>query len=231
MAALKHPLVVEFAGLPAAGKTTMTNLLAAKLRRLGIRTIPLPEAAADCPLIKLKRDWHFNVWTLCHTVERILEAFADDSAEVIIADRGLFDAFCWMEWFKERRSIDLRTASVLQDFAMLHEWAARPHITFLLTVGFATALERRGHTGRIVNLETYTELECAYNNALDRMPEEEKASMEVVATDQLSRNEVLEQTFRTVRNKTEGMDRLIYSPGAPRGPGSVSMSGSPSPKR
>jgi thymidylate kinase len=202
----RTPILVEFAGLPAAGKTTATNLLAERLRNRGLQITVVSESAAESPLGRLKRDWHFNAWTLCHTTQRLLEVSSENGTQFVIVDRGLFDAFCWIEWFKAKKGIPPRTAEVLQLFATLRDWLAIPHVVFCLSARFETSLKRRGHTGRIVNPQTFSELEAAYQAGLNSLSEHEKELVQPILTDDLSPDEVVGRVLHDLDARFRGFN-------------------------
>ncbi|MDI6794689.1 MAG: hypothetical protein QME81_17790, partial [bacterium] len=64
--------MIEFAGVPKAGKTTTLNQLYAFLKRCGFRVEVVVERASVCP-IRDKKHANFNVWTACTTLSQILE--------------------------------------------------------------------------------------------------------------------------------------------------------------
>ena len=68
----RKPLVIEFAGVPKAGKTTTLTQVQAFLKRCGFRTDVMVERASVCP-IRDKKHANFNIWTLCTTLAQILE--------------------------------------------------------------------------------------------------------------------------------------------------------------
>jgi thymidylate kinase len=160
---MPESIIIELAGLPAAGKTSAAELLSARLRDRRVTCEVIEEAAQHNPLQALKCEWPFNVWSSCHMLMRLLEVQAADSAQVIIVDRGLLDAQCWMLWFKQRREIDAETYAALRTFLRAPAWAASTSVVVELQVGFETALERRsGDTGRIFNSRTFRDLSRAY---------------------------------------------------------------------
>ncbi|MBB6307330.1 hypothetical protein [Xanthobacter tagetidis] len=95
----RRPIVIEFAGSPKAGKTSALNSLDIFLRRNGFRTRILTERASVCP-IPNKFDPVFNVWTGCAALNQLLDTISNNALkiDVIIMDRGFFDAICWFEW-------------------------------------------------------------------------------------------------------------------------------------
>ena len=91
-------MVVEFAGVPKAGKSTTLGQVHAFLKRCGFRVEVVVEHASICP-IRDKKHANFNVWTACTTLSRILEKTQIPSRpgdpDVLLLDRGLFDAVNW----------------------------------------------------------------------------------------------------------------------------------------
>ena len=59
----RKPLVIEFAGVPKAGKTSTLNQVHGFLKRCGFRTEVVVERASVCP-IRDKKHANFNIWTL-----------------------------------------------------------------------------------------------------------------------------------------------------------------------
>src|SRR4051794_33039020 len=92
-------LVIEFAGVPKAGKTSTLNQVYAFLRRCGFKCEVVVERASVCP-IKDKKHFNFNVWTACTTLSQLLEKTQTpprpDDPDILFLDRGVFDAMCWL---------------------------------------------------------------------------------------------------------------------------------------
>jgi thymidylate kinase len=197
------PIFMELAGLPAAGKTTTAELLREKLTHLGLRTVVIPEQAARSPLVKLKRNWRFNAWTLCMVVADIVALTQESESDVVIVDRGLVDALCWFAWYRRTREIDENTASVFTSLARIPEWFERLGIVFVLTSAYSTAIHRRREGGRIVNEQTYKELGSAYDEVIKNLKLEESPRLiEVFSTDRKSPSEVAAWALDCVRQSS-----------------------------
>ena len=95
----RRPIVIEFCGSPKAGKSSCINSLSMFLRRNNIRNIVITERGAICP-IKNKFDPYFNVWAGCSALAKFSEILTNNSKDydVVIMDRGFFDAVCWFYW-------------------------------------------------------------------------------------------------------------------------------------
>lgn len=190
---MTEPLIIELAGLPAAGKTSAAELLNSRLNARGVKCRVVEEAAQHNPLQGLKCDWPFNVWSSCRTLMDLLDAQARETADVVVVDRGLLDAQCWMLWFRQRHSIDIETYHAVRDFLRAPLWAASTSLVVELRVRFETALARRhGETGRIFNSDNFAGLSQAYEWTIpDRRARHDRTKLARIDTNSLSREEVV----------------------------------------
>ena len=125
----RRPIVIEFCGSPKAGKTSSINSLNIFLKRNGFKTVVLSERASVCP-ISDKQNPLFNVWTCTETINELNEKIdatnvsSDPSSnlDVIICDRGIFDALCWFRWLKNRNKMSDHEYDILTKFALLNRW-------------------------------------------------------------------------------------------------------------
>ena len=197
MSSISKPLFVELAGLPAAGKTTTAELVKKRLSERGLRCTVVPEAAEKSPLSHFKRDWRFNAWTLCQAVSSVLEHNSTQNYNVVVLDRGLIDALCWIEWFRSKSEINFTTATILESFVRIPTWFQEPKVIVALRVQFETALSRRGTSGRIVNPQTFRELRKAYERAISELLQNGQcANIHIIDTDELSPNQVLDEVMK-----------------------------------
>lgn len=125
----RRPIVIEFCGSPKAGKTSSINSLNIFLKRNGFKTSVLTERASVCP-ISDKQSPVFNTWTCSATINEINENIdkanaspnPENNLDIIICDRGIFDALCWFRWLKNRNKMNQYEYSVLTQFALLNRW-------------------------------------------------------------------------------------------------------------
>lgn len=137
---LSRPFVIEFAGTPKAGKTTAFENLVMFLRRNDFRVASISEKAASCP-IKQKDHIFFNTWTASQTLSDLLVAL-QGSYDVVVLDRGLFDALIWMRWLRNKGRLSPHDYDVVTSFYQIERWKSVIDLVFLLTVDPTTALER-----------------------------------------------------------------------------------------
>lgn len=91
----RRAFVLELTGTPKAGKTTSVNTLRSFFKECGYRVHLLNERAADCPL-PMKGHFFFNAWTTATMLSEVLETY-DTDVDLLILDRGFFDALIWLQ--------------------------------------------------------------------------------------------------------------------------------------
>jgi predicted NUDIX family phosphoesterase len=126
----RKPVIFEFAGVPQAGKTSTLNALQAFLRGCGFRVDVVIDRASLCP-IRDRTHSNFNVWTACTTLAQILERTQNpsrvDDPDILILDRGLFDALCWLRLMERLERIRPKDRQAIESFLRLADW--RKHIS------------------------------------------------------------------------------------------------------
>lgn len=159
--AARKPVVIEFAGVPKAGKTTTIGQVQAFLKRCGFRVEVVVEHASICP-IRDKKHANFNVWTACATLSRMLEKTQIPSRpgdpDVLILDRGLFDAVNWFAVMERLARIRSAEREVVERFLLMDDWRKRITGVIVMTASPADSMERErgylpvaGAAGSIMN--------------------------------------------------------------------------------
>jgi hypothetical protein len=170
--------VVEFAGLPRAGKSGCIASVEHLLRRNGFSVLTPFEGAGRAPE-HLKDDLvAYNAWTALYAIQQILEGSSRSQKDsrrqfdVVLLDRGLFDATAWLHLFEARGQLeDAEHRETFTDFLRLRKWLSLVRQVFVFFCSPPTALERelRGKIsakpGRVVSPEFLGELRAAYEKA------------------------------------------------------------------
>ena len=132
----RRPIIIEFCGSPKAGKTSSITALNIFLKRNGFKTTILTERASICP-ISDKESPVFNVWTCSATINEINEKMdeantaSEGNLDIILCDRGIFDALCWFRWLKSRDKMSEEEYDVLTQFAMLNRWQKNIDLVYI----------------------------------------------------------------------------------------------------
>ncbi len=139
----RRPIVIEFCGSPKSGKTSCINSLAIFLRRNGLRTIVVAERAGVCP-INNKFDPSFNIWTGCTSLVQLAEILANHSRDydVVILDRGLFDAVCWFHWQVHHSKLDQDHYRRFIEFFLSPRWLAKTDLLYIFRAQPDVSLQR-----------------------------------------------------------------------------------------
>jgi hypothetical protein len=172
----------------------------------------LTERASICP-IKNKFDPNFNIWTGCQALSELARIMSNEIKEydIVILDRGLFDAVCWFNWQKNRNYIDDNTFQVFRDFFLASRWMSKIDIVYALKASPDTALVREyanlltRRYGSVMNKSVLT----SYNKSIDECLTAYGGNVQTaksVETDQMDQNEV---SFQVTEEILQALDELI----------------------
>lgn len=163
----RKPLVIEFSGVPKAGKTTTLGNVQTFLKRCGFRTDIVIERASVCP-IRDKTHANFNIWTACTTLTQVLEKTQNpprsDDPQILFLDRGIFDSICWLTMMERISRIREQERRTVEEFLLIDDWRARISAVFVMLTSPEDAMSReqgvlgvRG-SGSIMNPEVLKQI-------------------------------------------------------------------------
>jgi predicted NUDIX family phosphoesterase len=109
-------------------------------KRNGIKTEVFIERASVSP-IRAKGHLYFNVWVSCASLQGMLEALFRD-IDILILDRGIFDALVWNELLKMTGKITTQEAKQVEEFFTMHRWTELVDLVFVLTCSPDKSIER-----------------------------------------------------------------------------------------
>ena len=169
---LEHPIFVEFAGTPKSGKSTCIDTVNHFFRRLDYKVLAPTEGASKRTPYYLKDDFvAFNTWSAAYALTHILEGrHGSDQYDLVIMDRGLFDALAWFELLRVRGEVAETECSIIHDFLLVDHWRQLIDIVFLFKTDPPTSLKRENsdklvvQPGRAMNDEFLRELNEAYQS-------------------------------------------------------------------
>lgn len=175
----RKPLVIEFAGVPKAGKTTTLSHVQTFLKRCGFRTDVVVERASICP-IRDKKHANFNIWTACTTLAQILEKTQNpprsDDPQILFLDRGLFDSICWMTMMERISRIRPDESKLIQKFLTIDDWKRRISAVFVMLASPQDAMKREqgvlpveGTGGSIMNSEILQQIKDINEQCVEQL--------------------------------------------------------------
>jgi predicted NUDIX family phosphoesterase len=158
----RRAFIVELAGTPKAGKSTSVQMIRQFFEACGFRVHVLKERAAECPL-PMKGHFFFNSWTTCSMIAEVL-ATVDTDTDLLILDRGFFDALMWLELQLRRGQVTADEARTFSDFVLLDRWRRLVDLTIVMEVAPEIAIQRENQhrllhrTGSIMSPDVLNEL-------------------------------------------------------------------------
>ena len=175
----RRPLVIEFAGVPKAGKTTTLTHVQTFLKRCGFRTDVVVERASVCP-IRDKKHANFNVWTACTTLAQVLEKTQNppkpDDPHILFLDRGLFDSICWMRMMERISRVRQDERELIEQFLTMDDWRKRVSAVFVMLASADDAMRREqsvlpvaGGGGSIMNTETLEQIRAVNQRCTEEL--------------------------------------------------------------
>jgi len=166
----RRPIIIEFCGSPKSGKSSCITSLNIFLKRNGFKTKVLTERASVCP-ISNKFDPSFNIWTACSAITQLLNYFSNKmNIDVIIADRGIFDALCWFNWLLDHKHLDNNDYQRLVNFLTMKKWRSYIDLIYVFKAQPEISLKREyaylltKEYGRIMNPKVLK----SYNSSIDK---------------------------------------------------------------
>jgi hypothetical protein len=156
----RRAFIIEFAGMPKAGKSgTIKNVRQYFSSGSKIRIVEAPGSikrtyeiytpaegvSLRTPAVLKQNLVDFNCWAGAYALQELLQARHDNHHDLVILDRGPWDAGCWLEYVKTIRSdhpVSPEDAAEIIDFFQLPHWMTCADLHVVLVVDPAEAAER-----------------------------------------------------------------------------------------
>lgn len=168
----RKPIVIEFAGVPKAGKSTTLANVQTFLKRCGFRTDVVVERASVCP-IRDKKHANFNVWTACTTLAQNPPREGDP--QILFLDRGLFDSICWMTMMEQIARIRKEELRIAEAFFTVEDWSDRITAVFAMLASPEDSMSREqgvlpveGKVGSIMNLDILKKIKAVNEQCIEK---------------------------------------------------------------
>lgn len=139
---MKRPIVIEFAGLPNSGKTTLLHNLQKLCESNNISTIISQEAAELFPKSIPKGGTEQNFWITLESLQKILELKYQKNSDFIFLDRGFYDRLFWASLYKDKDAVYSNyLTSFLETFNQMYD--IRPDYLYVVDVDVNESIRRR----------------------------------------------------------------------------------------
>ena len=198
----RRAFVIELTGTPKAGKSTSVATLQTFFKEAGYQVHLLKERAADCPL-PMKGHFFFNAWTTATMLAEVLETY-ETPVDLLILDRGFFDALVWLELQSRRDQVTNDEKHTFSDFVLMERWRSLVDVTVIMKVEPQKALEREHQnqivhrTGSMMNPGALTE----FNDALAQVTHDYGDQFSIIEIDTTTATKVVDTNI-------ELLDKLL----------------------
>ncbi len=138
---LPRPFFIEFTGSPSSGKTTTIVELDKFLRRQGF-TVFHPQEGAEVIRHIPRTTPLYNIRTGLYALQILIDLMRGHMYDVVIFDRCIFDAYCWMMYWEEKGKLTEQERHIIQTFFLSRFWTDSIDVAYFMTCDPKTAAER-----------------------------------------------------------------------------------------
>ncbi len=138
---IPRPFFIEFTGSPSAGKTTAITELDKFFRRQGFRVLRPQEGAEVIRHIE-RTTPVYNTRTGLYALSLLLDESVGHKYDIVIFDRCIFDAYCWMMYWNEKGKLTDTEKNTIQSFFLSPLWANCIDVAYFMVSDPKVAMER-----------------------------------------------------------------------------------------
>lgn len=194
------PIIIELSGTPNSGKTTVLNKISSVCRRKHINCRVIFESAPYCKILN-KLSPEFNYWTGADFIKKLWN-FIAEKPDIVLCERGLFDAICWMEFHLNENNISKKQFQIMKNFYLNEDISNYTRYVLVMTCSDQVAVNREntnstyGAIGTIVNETTISKINIAIKSTIE-LCQNSFDKIDTIDTSDLN----IEQTVDSVFNK------------------------------
>lgn len=158
-----RPFFIEFFGSPGSGKTTTITEIDKFLRLHGFR-VWRPQEGAEVIRHVERITPLYNIRTALYALTILIDQSHGHLYDVVIFDRCLYDAYCWMLYWQEKGLLTETETLIFQSFFTSRFWIDKIDIAYLMTCDAKEVMEREhrismsNKQGQTTNPETIRKL-------------------------------------------------------------------------
>lgn len=161
---LPRSVIVEFAGMPKSGKTTILDVVSHYMRRSGVQTTEYHGGGRYAPLDK--RDLpRLNLYLACEAVKYCVSTHeADAVSRLHLLDRGLVDRLIFTRAMLHMSRVSAEHAAAIESFFRAPELEEQIDLCFVFITTPELSLQREEknkltkRTGRVMNTDFLSSL-------------------------------------------------------------------------
>ncbi len=139
--ALPRPFFIEFTGSPSAGKTTTITELDKFFRRQGFQVLR-PQEGAEVIRHIPRTTPVYNIRTGLYALSMLIDQSFGCNYDIIIFDRCIFDAYCWMMYWRGKNLLTPEQEKIMQSFFLHPQWLEKIDIAYFMISDPKVAMKR-----------------------------------------------------------------------------------------
>ncbi|MBI2064780.1 MAG: hypothetical protein HYT62_01860 [Candidatus Yanofskybacteria bacterium] len=139
---LPRPFMIEFTGPPSSGKTTTIRELYDFLRPLGF-VVWRPQEGAEYIQNIPRTTPLYNVATGLYALDKLIHESFGHKYDIILFDRAVYDAYCWMEYWVEKNQLSPGDKYVWQSFFTSKQFLEKLDLAYFMICDPEVAMKRQ----------------------------------------------------------------------------------------
>ncbi len=193
---MPRPFFVEFTGSPSAGKSTTIVELYKFLRRLGFRVYKPLEGAEEIQHIP-RTTPVYNVRTGLYALSILLDESYKHTYDIVLLDRGIFDTYAWMMYWRDKEKITGPQEDLIQRFFLSPFWVDSIDAAYFMVCSPEEAMRRElrialsERLGETTNPASITKLVDRYRRAYELL-HDKHPQLELVDTTAMDESSMVE---------------------------------------
>ena len=138
---LPRPFILEFTGSPSGGKSTTISELDKFLRHQGFRVLK-PQEGAEVIRHISRQTPLYNIRTGLYALNILIDQSLGHLYDVIIFERCLFDVYCWMIYWLEKKMLSAKEKDLIQSFFLSRFWVDKIDSVYFMICDPEVAMKR-----------------------------------------------------------------------------------------
>ena len=143
---LLRPFVIEITGLPDSGKSTVLNRIDVFLRRQGSSEqeckILIPQEGTKAVRNIPRTTFQHSIAASNYALQILLRQSYSIDYDLLFFDRGLYDAWCFIEWLYQKRKLGQEESDCFKSFFTHEGWLKNIDLCFFVMCDPKIAIDR-----------------------------------------------------------------------------------------